>query len=569
MSIIKFCALGGLGEHGKNMYLLEIDGKILILDCGLKHPSFDLYGVDAVIPNMSYLIENKDRVQGIFLSHGHDDHIGAIPELLRNINVGVFGTRFTLALVELAIIEANMNVSDYRLYRINDEKVLKFGNVTVSFYSTNHSIPESLGIAVKTSDGALVYAPDFSFTSNTDSKYQTNYGKILEVAKDGVLALFTESLGTSNINRVSNDYPMIHHITDILRNSKRVIFSMFSNELQRIQKIINICLQQNRRIAIIGKKVQKTINIALNNDYLKIPEDRLVTLKYISDDVTNNDEDLVVIVTGTRHEPYYTLQRMASGVDRLIHINEDDRIVIVSQPVIGTEIMAAKAIGLLHRINAKVSIIPKDLLQSSHADSEDLRMIYDMLRPKYIVPIIGEYRHQFMQKNIALDSGYPEDNIVMIDNGEVITFENGVLKPVKDKISTGDVLVDGSIVGDINEVVLKDRELLANDGLILVVTSVDARLKKIVAGPKVTLKGFFAGATALDIVNSLTKLAQDTIEKYFSKKYVEWNDLKNILKEVINKEIYSQTKKSPIIMPVLIDVESQINESSRMYEKAK
>ena len=557
MSKIKFGALGGLGEHGKNMYMIDVDGKILILDAGLKHPSFDLFGVDAVIPNMSYLIENKDRVQGIFLSHGHDDHIGAIPELLKKINVGVFGTRFTMALVELALSEANMNISDYRLYRINDEKVLKFGNVSVVFYSTNHSIPESVGIAIKTEDGALVYATDFSFTSNPDPKYQTNYGKILEVAKDGVLALLSESVGTSNINRVSNDYAFFHNVIEILQNSKRVIFSTFSNELQRIQKIINICVQQNRKVAIIGKKVQKTINIAMNNDYLKIPSGNLVNLKYISDEITNDDEDLAVIVTGSRHEPYYTLQRMASGVDRLINITENDHIVIISQPTIGTEIMAAKAIGLLHRLNAKVTIIPKDMLLSSHADSEDLRMLYDMLKPKYIVPIAGEYRHQFMQRNIALDSGYADNHIVMLDNGDVITFENGNLVKATDKIPTGDVLVDGSIVGDINEVVLKDRELLAGEGLILVVTSVDARLKKIVAGPKVVLKGFFAGATALDTVNSLTDLSQEVIEKYFSKRYVDWNDLKNLLKEAINKEIYRQTKKSPIIMPVLIDVETK------------
>jgi len=557
MAKIKFCALGGLGENGKNLYVFDIDNKIFILDAGTKHPSFDLYGIDIVIPDITYLLENKDRIQGIFLSHGHADHVGAVPEILKHINVGVYGTNFTLSLVELELAEAGMNIEDYKLYRININKDYNFGNVTVNFYSTSHSVPESCGIALKTSDGALVYAPDFNFASNTDPRYQVSFGRLVDVAKNGVLALFSESLGAGNIGRASDDYQMLHHVGELLQKSKRVIFSMFSNELQRIQKIINICIANGRRVAIIGLKVQKTINVAMKNGYLKIPEDKLVTLKYMTDEIKNDDDDLAIIITGNRHEPYYTLQRMTTGVDRLIKIKEDDQVIIISQPMPGTEILAQKVIGLLHRANAKVNIIPKSLLQSSHADSEDLKLLYNMLKPKYIVPVVGEYRHQVMQKNIALDAGYPSERILLLDNGDLITFENKQLQPGKQQIKSGDVLVDGSFVGDINEVVLKDREMLSHDGLILVVTTVDAGLKKVIAGPKVVLKGFMAGDTAKEVIESIEEITVDIVEDYFKKKYIDWNDLKNDLRDAINKSVFKMTNKSPIIMPSLIDVESE------------
>lgn len=555
MSKVKFCALGGLGENGKNLYVVEVDERIFVLDAGLKFPSVELYGIDTVIPNINYLKENKDRVQGIFLSHGHDDHIGAIPELLKVLNVGVFGTHFTISLVEMALTDAGLNVSDYRLYRINDEKTLKFGNISVCFYKTTHSIPESIGVAIKTTDGAIVYAPDFTFTSNSDKRYATSYGKISAIANDGVLALCSESLGTSNIDRVTNDYAFNHALTEVLQNSKRVIFSMFSTDLDRIQKVINLSINYNRRVAIIGRKIQRIINIAISSDYLKIPEGKLVNLKYIDDKSNNKDDDLAIIVTGNRHEPYYTLQRMCNGQDRLIQIDEEDSVVNICPPVTGTEKIATKSLDTLNRIGAKVINIPKGILRSSHADGEDLKMLYEMLNPKYIIPVVGEYRHQYMQKNIAMDFAFPKENILVLENGDQITFENGVLTPEVKKVTVGDVLVDGSIVGDINEVVLKDREMLAQDGTILVTINVDARNKKVLAGPNVVMKGFINGDNVDEITLDIASLTRKLIESHFSKKYIDWNILKTDLKDRISKKIYSSIKKNPIVIPIVIDVE--------------
>lgn len=557
MSKIKFLALGGLGENGKNMYVVEVDDRIFVLDAGLKYPSVELYGIDAVIPDISYLIENKDRVQGIFISHGHEDHIGALPQLLKSLNVGVFGTHFTISLIEDLLNDEGLNVSDYRLYRINEDKILKFGNITVQFYNTTHSLPESVGVAIKTNDGTIVYAPDFTFSINNDRRYRTSFNKISDIAKDGVLALLSESLGVNNINRVSNDIPLFHKITDVLQRSERVIFSLFSTDLDRIQKVINISIANNRRIAIVGRKAQRIINIAMNSDYLKIPQDKLVNLKFIDDNNKNDFKDLVVIVTGARHEPFYMLQRMCQGQDRLIEITSKDSIVIMTPAVPGTERMAARTIDILNRHNAAVTIIKKDILISSHADSEDLKMLYSMLNPKYIIPIVGEYRHQYMQKQVAMSVGYPDKNVILLDNGNLITLQDGNLLPEITKVQAGDVLVDGSLIGDINEVVLKDREMLAAEGIVLLVINVDARLKKIVAGPELVTRGFSLGDFKEELTNNITNLANEIVEKSFEKRYIDWNELKNSLRDGINKEIYRLTRKSPIIIPTVIDTQTK------------
>lgn len=557
MSKIKFCALGGLGENGKNMYVLEVDEKIFILDAGLKFPSVDLYGVDTVVPDISYLVENKKRVQGIFLSHGHDENIGAVPEILKMMDVGVFGSHFTISLVELELQDAGLEVSNYRLYRMSEDKVLKFGSISVSFYRTSHSIPESFGISVKTLDGAIVYAPDFTFASTNDAKYKTSYSKMIELAKDGVLALLSESLGTSNINRVNSDYNLNHTVNDVLIHSKRVIFSMYSSDLDRIQKVINLSVANNRRVAIIGRKVQKIVNIAMTTGYLKIPDENLVNLKFIDDGNTNKDDDLVVIVTGNRHEPFFGLQRMALGQDRLVKLTEEDNVVIISPPVSGTERIAANCIDLINQIGCKITNIQKSLLRSSHADGEDLKMLYQMLNPKYIIPIIGEYRHQYMQRNTALELGYDEKRIVMVDNGEQITFENGELIDVKDKISVGDVLVDGSIIGDINEVVLHDREMLSQDGAVIISSVIDIYKRKILSETVIEMKGCIMNSKSNDLNKEMIDLTNKELTKFITSKKSDLTTLRNNLKEIITRLITKNTGKSPVVIAAIVDINEE------------
>jgi len=557
MSKIKFFSLGGLGENGKNMFVCEVDERIFILDAGLKYPSVELYGIDTIIPDIQYLKENKDKIQGIFLSHGHEEYVGAVVELLKQFDVGVFATHFTMSIVEDNIIESGLNVKDYRLYRINEDKTLKFGNVSVEFYNVSHSIPESVNIAIITNNGAIVYAPDFTFDTSIDKKYRTSFSKINDIAKKGVLALATESVGTSNINRVPNYGLLDFNINEVLQKKQRVIFALYSTDLDKIQRVINLSVENNRRVALIGIKAQRIVNIAIKSNYLNIPEDKFINLKYIDENNKNNDDDLVVIVTGMRHEPFYMLQRMCKKVDRLIEIKEKDIVVLVTPPQPGTERIATRTIDTLLKNNATVINMKKSQLKSSHADSEDLKMLYSMLNPKYIIPIIGEYRHQYQQKNIILDYGYPEEKIIILDNGEVCEFDNGIYQGIKDKVPVGDVLVDGSIVGDINEVVLKDRELLSQDGLLLTALTIDTAKRTILSGPEIVCKGFMIQDTLDLFIEELKDMIAETVYSYMYKRYIDWNDAKQRLRDKITQTINKKTKKNPIVIVTIVDINNK------------
>lgn len=556
MSQIRFFGLGGLAENGKNMFVCEVDKKIFVLDAGLKYPSFDLYGVDTVIPDMTYLVEHQNMVQGLFISHGHEDHIGAAVEVLKRMNKPVYGTNFTISILEDMMQEEGLVLTDYELHRITEEDVLTYPKVKIHFYHVSHSIPETVNIAIETEDGVLVYAPDFTFDVNSDPRYQISFSKLFEIAKKGVLALCAESLGTSNLDRTTRDEGMKHAINEVFQTSKRVIFSTFSSDLDRIQKIINLAVVNGRRIAIIGRKAQKIVNIAINSGYLKIPEGKLVNLKYIDDTHKNDEEDLCVIVTGTRHEPFYMLQRMCRGQDRLISITDKDSVVIVTPPVPGTERMAAKTIDILYQSDARVTEIKKEMLKSTHADHDELKMMYSILHPRYIIPIIGEYRHQYMHKNVAMEAGYNEHQIILIENGEAITFKNGQLQSARERIQVGDVLIDGSIVGDINEIVLKDREMMSEEGIVVISVLVDLKRKKLASAPSIVSKGLIISESLEIVIDKLEVITQDIVEVALQKRSVDISALKKELQEQIGKELYRLTKKNPIIMSAIVEVES-------------
>ena len=554
MAIIKFFALGGLGENGKNLYITTVDEKIFILDCGKKYPSFDLYGVDGVIPDFSYLIENKENIQALFLSHGHDEHMGGVCELLKNINIPVFATHFTMSNVEWELESHGIDKGNFRLYRINDEKELKFGDVVVKFFATSHSIPESLGIALCTTDGAIVYAPDFIFSSSIDASYETNYKRLTNIVDGKVLMLASESLGVHNLDRVNNDFLLFSCINDALAKANRIIFSMYSNDLNRIQKVIDLCVKSKRKIAIIGRNTQRLISVGMTTGYLKIPQENFVNLRFMDDFNDNNDKNLAIIIAGSRHEPYFMLQRMMTNQDRLVKINKTDTVVIISPPMVGTERIATRTRDQLSKAGCRVVNVNKSILKSSHADSEDLMMMYQILRPEYIVPIEGEYRQEYTQKNIAMAAGYKNEKIIVIDNGEVIGFVDGVLSSDFDKVKSSDVLIDGSIVGDINEIVLKDRETFSMQGAVIVVTNIDSAHHRIVSGPRLKTVGFGVELEK-EISEDVTSITYDIIFKELeTHEQFDWEGLKAKVREAITYEIKSITRKEPVIIPVIIDV---------------
>ena len=553
MSKISFLGLGGLGEIGKNLYVLDVDDSIFILDCGLKYPSMDLLGVDAIYPDITYLIENSDRIKAIFLSHGHEEHIGAAIELIKRFNVSVFGSHFTISVLEHNILDLGLNVSDYRLYRINEEKELKFGKTRIEFYNVNHSIPETLNFAIITADSAIVYAPDFTFDVNNDERYRISFNRINDIAKTGVLAVLSESVGTSNYHRTKSNMELDYYMNNALNNKGRVLITLYSYDLEKIQHVIDIALLHNRRIALIGRKTQKIVNIGISTEYLRIPSDKMVNLKFRTEINQNEDDDLVVLITGVRHEPFFMLQRMCNGSDMLVQLKKDDNVIILTPPVVGSEKIASRTLGIVLERGVNLMQIAKEDLRSTHASNEDLKMLYRMMMPKYIIPICGEYRHQIQSREVAMSIGYNKDNVILLDNGDVVTFIDGEKSIEKNKVSHGDVLVDGSMIGDINDVVIKDREILAMNGIVIVSLALDYNHHLLLGEPIIESKGCtFANDEELFMI--LKRIVIEKSYLYVRKSNININKAIEYLRKELGDYIYKEYKEKPVIIINMIDV---------------
>jgi len=556
MSKIKFFALGGLGENGKNMYCLDINNKIFILDAGLKYPSHELFGVDSIVPDFDYLEKNIERIVGVFLSHGHEDHIGAVPKLLKTVKVPIYASYFTLALLKDLITDRGLDINDYTFNQVDCQKTEKFGDISVDFYSVTHSIPESLGIAISTPDGVIVYAPDFTFDQNVSGAYKTDFVKLTNIAGKKVLALLVESLGAERVGQTQGSDALDYALNQAFyKADSRIVVSAFATDLMRIQKIIDISLKYDKNIVIIGRKTQRTVDIAVNLGYLKIPKDKLTNLRFIDEKNKNELENSVILVSGDRHEPFYMLQRMVKKLDRLIHINKDDTIILMTPPVPGTEKIAARTLDILYRYDTNVVKIDKKILPPSHASSEEIKLLINILQPKYVIPVVGEYRHQYALKGICLQMGYTEDKIFSLDNGDVVEFEKGIGIKTKTKITSGDILVDGILDGDLSNVVLRDRELLSEDGVLLIIANVDARRKEIVSVPEVVSRGFVYMKENEDLIEEVEKIFIKVSDKIFTNKYIDWRVYNKALKDEISKFLYRETKRRPIVIPVIIDTQ--------------
>ena len=556
MNKIRFFALGGLGENGKNMYVVEIDKQLFILDAGIKYPSSELYGVDEIIPDYRILARAKDRIKGIFMTHAHEDHIGALPHLLKDLNVPVYATPFTMAIIKDTLKDEGYKLEDLTLNTITQNSIIKFGNVRVTFFNTTHSIPESVGVAIHTMLGVIVYTSDFTFDQSGNMKYQTDFKKINELAEKNVLALLTESLGSTLILNGGVTQTLIHRLNSIYSSAEgRIIVSLFSSDLLRIQRIIDISLEHKKKIAIIGRRAQRIVDIAIESGYLKIPKEALVNLRYIDEKNKNDQTDLVCLVTGNRHEPFFMLQRMCKKADRLIHISEADTVILVTPPVPGTEKMAARTLDILYRSDTQVKMIDKRLLTSAHATAEELKMMMNLLKPKYIIPTIGEYRHQIGVKKLANEIGYDDDHVFLLDNGDVLTFTDDDTYVTRKEINVGEILIDGTAVGDVNDFVMRDRELLAEDGALILVAHVSPKQKKILGDIEVVTKGFVYVKESEDFLNKVKELFIQISQKHLEGKYINWNDYKRDARNEINRFVYQEMRRSPITIPVIISTE--------------
>jgi ribonuclease J len=549
-------ALGGLGENGKNMYVVDVDEQIFILDSGIKYPTSELFGVDEIVPDYRMLMNKKHKIKGIFMSHAHEDHIGAISHLLKDINVPIYATNFTMEIIKDSLKDKGYDLEIFEFNTITPYSTIKFGEVKVTFFKTTHSIPESVGIVIQTLDGSIVYTSDFTFDQSNDSNYQTDFQKINEIGERKVLLLMVESINST----LPLDGRMNHMLDSelnriISHTNERIIVSLFSSDLLKIQKVIDIALKYDKRIAIIGRKAQRIVDIAIKMNYLTIPENKLTNLRYIDDKNQNDDPDLVCLVTGDRHEPFYMLQRMVKKHDRLIHINENDTVIIVTSPIPGTEKMAAKTLDTLYRTDATIEVIDKSYLTINHATRDEIKMMISLLKPQYIMPVIGEYRMQYHLQSLAKEIGYDEKEVFLMNNGDVLRFTDG--KPVvqRDRYRTGDILIDGSQAGDVNDIVIHDRELLSEDGALICIGHIDPKNKSLIGEVEVVMKGFMPEIDFEPHRDQIKIIFKEAALNHFSNKYINWNELKSTIRDDINKYLYKETKQRPVTIPVLISTE--------------
>lgn len=551
MSKIKIFALGGLNENGKNMYVVEVDYNIFIFDAGLKYGTDKMLGVDYIIPSYDYLIKNRKNIRGVFLSHGHDSNMGGISDLIQAIpEINVYATKFTMEIVKNDLLEAGITKAN--LKEIRPHSKIEFTKDLYIFpISVTHSIPDSVCYVLYTKDGAIVYTGDYVFDSTMKGPYKTDIGKLAYVGKQGVLCLLSESFYAEKNGHTSPNNRISDFIREVLhKNEDRIIATILPAHIYRVQEIFDEVMKTHRKIVVMGKGLQDMINKAIAMNYLMIDKDRIGDLSNL------NDKGVVVLISDEKEKPFANLDRILKGFDKYIKLKETDTIFITEPCYDGIEKRYAVILDDIARNNLNVVSLSNKKHLLHHASREDLMLMINLMNPKYYFPVKGEYRHQYMNAEVAEELGIPKENIILKLNGDVAEFVNGKLTDTKEHIDVDDVLIDGKSQGDIGELVLKDREMLGENGIVIISATVDRATKKLLAGPEVLTRGFIYVKENQDIVEETKKICLDIILKNISEeeKKVDYTQIKNEVRETLGKYFYKETEAKPMIITVIQEV---------------
>ena len=551
MSKIKIFALGGLNENGKNMYVVEVDHNIFIFDAGLKYGTDKMLGVDYIIPSYDYLIKNRKNIRGVFLSHGHDSNMGGISDLIQAIpEINVYATKFTMEIVKNDLLEAGITKAN--LKEIRPHSKIEFTKDLYIFpISVTHSIPDSVCYVLYTKDGAIVYTGDYVFDSTMKGPYKTDIGKLAYVGKQGVLCLLSESFYAEKNGHTSPNNRISDFIREVLhKNEDRIIATILPAHIYRVQEIFDEVMKTHRKIVVMGKGLQDMINKAIDMNYLMIDKDRIGDLSNL------NDKGVVVLISDEKEKPFANLDRILKGFDKYIKLKETDTIFITEPCYDGIEKRYAVILDDIARNNLNVVSLSNKKHLLHHASREDLMLMINLMNPKYYFPVKGEYRHQYMNAEVAEELGIPKENIILKLNGDVAEFVNGKLTDTKEHIDVDDVLIDGKSQGDIGEHVIKDREMLGENGIVIISATVDRATKKLLAGPEVLTRGFIYVKENQDIVEETKKICLDIILKNISEeeKKVDYTQIKNEVRETLGKYFYKETEAKPMIITVIQEV---------------
>ena len=550
---LKIIPLGGLDEIGKNLTALEYGNEIIIVDCGMAFPDEDMPGVDMVINDVSYLERNWQKIKGIFLTHGHEDHIGGLPYFLKEINVPVFGTRLTLGLVEHKLKEHNI-LSSVKLNRAKYGQVVEAGNnFTVEFIRTNHSIADSAALAIKTPVGTVIHMGDFKIDTTPIVGDMIDLARLGELGREGVLALMSDSTNVERMGYAMSERTVGETFEQIFQNcKKRIIVATFASNVHRVQQIIDAASKNGRKVAVSGRSMENIVEISILLGYMKVPEGVLINIDNIK---KYRPEQIVIITTGSQGEPMSALTRMAYSDHRKVEITKNDLIILSASPIPGNEKAVSNVVNELFKIGAEV--IYKSLMEvhvSGHACQEELKLILALVKPKYFIPVHGEHRHLILHASLANKVGIPEENCFILSNGSVLEIDNDGAA-ISGEVPAGKILIDGLGVGDVGNIVLRDRKHLAEDGLIIVVVTISGDSMSLTSRPDVISRGFVYVREAEYLIEGVKDVVETSLsDKLNNRNHIEWNVLKNVIKSTVAGYIYEQTKRNPMILPIIEEV---------------
>lgn len=548
---VKVIPLGGLNEIGKNMTAIEYEDEILIVDCGLSFPDDDMFGIDKVIPDFSYLKYNSNKIKGLIITHGHEDHIGAVPYLLKELNIPVYGTRLPLGLIEHKLKEHNIKGKMNTVMAGETFKVGKY--FSIEALRITHSIADSLCFAITTPAGCIFHTGDFKIDYTPVDGDPIDFARLAQIGADGVLLMMADSTNVLRPGYTQSERVVGETLENIFRSSeRRIIIATFSSNVHRIQKIIEIAAVSNRKVAISGRSMVTVVELAKELGYIKIPANTLVDLNK-----TKNipDKELVVITTGSQGEPMSALARMASSDHKAINIKPGDTVILSSTPVPGNELTVSNVVNKLIRKGAEV--IYSDIAEihvSGHACQEELKLMHSLIRPKYFLPVHGEYRHLSTHAELAHTLGMPKENVFLLENGDALTLSQREAFKTEKVAEAEGIMVDGLGVGDVGNIVLRDRRLLSESGLIILVAAIDRYSSCIASGPNIISRGFVYVRENEHLIDEACSLAREILEECLYNNMKDWNGMKTAVRDGLSKYIYTKTKRNPVILPIFLEV---------------
>ena len=550
---VRVIPLGGLDQIGMNITAVETEESLIIVDCGLSFPSDDMLGIDLVIPDISYLKSKMEKIKGFVITHGHEDHIGALPYVLQQINVPVYATKLTLALIERKLVERGMD----QLVKTKTMKfgqTVNFGDLKVEFVKTNHSIQDAAALAIYTPAGVLVHTGDFKVDYTPVFGDQIDLQRFAELGKNGVLAMFSDSTNAEKPGSTMSERTVGRTFDLIFAEHKnnRILVATFASNVDRVQQIINTAAKYGRKVVVEGRSMVNVISVASELHYINIPEGTLIDIENLKD---YPDEKTVLITTGSQGESMAALSRMASGMHRKVHITPNDVIVMSSHPIPGNELAVDKVVNELTKQHAQV--IMQDTHVSGHACSEDLKLLYSLVKPRYAIPVHGEYHHRRAAAELAAAVGVERENCLILENGDVLQFsaESGEMKAeIRDHVQAGGIFVDGLGIGDVGNIVIRDRQNLAQNGIIVVVLTLEKYSGHLLAGPDLISRGFVYVRESEDLMEEARVQVQDAVDDCLVRHVNDWGKIKNIIKDSLADFLWKRIKRNPVILPVIMEV---------------